>query len=270
MRWRSRRDAETAEHRLRRRHYRQRRQICCARPLRRHARPSPSASPRSIAPQPLDDAFVRAPPRLARCAPAAASSTPRTTTAFRWSTARATSSPASSSTSTAPSPSCASTATPCASGATPVVAAVVDAGRALGITHVSSARAAAAARLLHGGAPPSPVEIRENGVRFAVDVLRGQKTGFFLDQRENRRAIRPFCRRRRRRQPLRLHRRLLRARRARRRPPRHHRRRRRRRAQDAAPTSRSTASTPRATPSTPRTPSPGSSARHASAAATAS
>jgi 23S rRNA (cytosine1962-C5)-methyltransferase len=30
----------------------------------------------------------------------------------------------------------------------------------------------------------------ENGLRFEADVLRGQKTGFFLDQRENRREVR--------------------------------------------------------------------------------
>ena len=33
------------------------------------------------------------------------------------------------------------------------------------------------------------VEIRENGVRYLVDVAEGQKTGFFLDQKLNRRAI---------------------------------------------------------------------------------
>ena len=38
-------------------------------------------------------------------------------------------------------------------------------------------------------APRSPVtEIVENGVRYAVDVENGQKTGFFLDQKYNRRA----------------------------------------------------------------------------------
>ena len=37
------------------------------------------------------------------------------------------------------------------------------------------------------------VEIVENGVRFLVDVADGQKTGFFLDQKYNRRAIRSFC-----------------------------------------------------------------------------
>ena len=38
------------------------------------------------------------------------------------------------------------------------------------------------------------VEITENGVRFLVNVAEGQKTGFFLDQKYNRRAIRPLCR----------------------------------------------------------------------------
>lgn len=33
-----------------------------------------------------------------------------------------------------------------------------------------------------------PVEIEQDGGRFLVDVLEGQKTGFFLDQRENRAA----------------------------------------------------------------------------------
>ncbi len=33
------------------------------------------------------------------------------------------------------------------------------------------------------------VRIREHGARFEVDVARGQKTGFFLDQRENRRLV---------------------------------------------------------------------------------
>ena len=36
------------------------------------------------------------------------------------------------------------------------------------------------------------VEMTENGIRFIVDVAEGQKTGYFLDQKENRAAIRPF------------------------------------------------------------------------------
>lgn len=35
--------------------------------------------------------------------------------------------------------------------------------------------------------------IEENGLKMIVDVANGQKTGYFLDQRENRRAIRPFA-----------------------------------------------------------------------------
>ena len=42
------------------------------------------------------------------------------------------------------------------------------------------------------GTVPDRVEMVENGVRFLVDVKEGQKTGFFLDQKENRAAIAPF------------------------------------------------------------------------------
>lgn len=37
------------------------------------------------------------------------------------------------------------------------------------------------------------VSIVENGVKYMVDVKGGQKTGFFLDQKYNRAAIRPMC-----------------------------------------------------------------------------
>ena len=39
------------------------------------------------------------------------------------------------------------------------------------------------------GTLPDPVEIVEAGVRYGVDVLRGQKTGFYLDQRDNRARV---------------------------------------------------------------------------------
>ena len=42
---------------------------------------------------------------------------------------------------------------------------------------------------LAGGPPDGPLYFRENGLRFEVDVLRGQKTGFFLDQRDNRARV---------------------------------------------------------------------------------
>jgi 23S rRNA (cytosine1962-C5)-methyltransferase len=41
------------------------------------------------------------------------------------------------------------------------------------------------------------VTIEESGLRYAVDVLEGQKTGFFFDQRENRLALRDLVRGRR-------------------------------------------------------------------------
>jgi 23S rRNA (cytosine1962-C5)-methyltransferase len=43
--------------------------------------------------------------------------------------------------------------------------------------------------VLRGSALEGPVIFRETGLRFEADVLRGQKTGFFLDQRENRRKV---------------------------------------------------------------------------------
>ena len=42
--------------------------------------------------------------------------------------------------------------------------------------------------VLLGEAPPELIEIEENGLRLLVDVRKGHKTGFYLDQRENRKA----------------------------------------------------------------------------------
>ncbi len=39
---------------------------------------------------------------------------------------------------------------------------------------------------LHGAAPAGPLTIEENGVTLAVDITGGHKTGFYLDQRDNR------------------------------------------------------------------------------------
>jgi 23S rRNA (cytosine1962-C5)-methyltransferase len=39
---------------------------------------------------------------------------------------------------------------------------------------------------LRGSVPDEPFEILDGGLRFAVDLRTGQKTGFYLDQRENR------------------------------------------------------------------------------------
>ncbi|MHB9101944.1 MAG: class I SAM-dependent rRNA methyltransferase [Sulfuricella sp.] len=39
------------------------------------------------------------------------------------------------------------------------------------------------------GVLPVPLVIREHGLKFYVDVEKGQKTGFYLDQRDNRRRV---------------------------------------------------------------------------------
>ncbi len=43
------------------------------------------------------------------------------------------------------------------------------------------------------GEVPDRVIIEENGIKLAVDVKSGQKTGYFLDQKENRLASRRYC-----------------------------------------------------------------------------
>jgi 23S rRNA (cytosine1962-C5)-methyltransferase len=43
------------------------------------------------------------------------------------------------------------------------------------------------------GSVPREVEINENGIRFIVDLEQGQKTGFFLDQRQNRIVARSYA-----------------------------------------------------------------------------
>jgi 23S rRNA (cytosine1962-C5)-methyltransferase len=49
-------------------------------------------------------------------------------------------------------------------------------------------------QVLFGTALQNPVIFRETGILFEADVLAGQKTGFFLDQRENRRAVEALAR----------------------------------------------------------------------------
>lgn len=48
--------------------------------------------------------------------------------------------------------------------------------------------------VLWGEAPPSDLVISEGGAKFRVDVLEGQKTGFFLDQRLNRQRVKELAR----------------------------------------------------------------------------
>jgi len=43
--------------------------------------------------------------------------------------------------------------------------------------------------MLFGSAPEGPIVFDEYGIKFRADVISGQKTGFFLDQREHRRRV---------------------------------------------------------------------------------
>jgi 23S rRNA (cytosine1962-C5)-methyltransferase len=56
---------------------------------------------------------------------------------------------------------------------------------------------AAVHALLRGESPPDTIDVREHGVPFVVDLAHGQKTGAFLDQRENRRRVGAMARGRR-------------------------------------------------------------------------
>ncbi len=51
-----------------------------------------------------------------------------------------------------------------------------------------------ALRMLWGEAPPRDLVVQEHGLYFYADLYRGQKTGLFLDHRENRRAVEGLAR----------------------------------------------------------------------------
>ncbi len=51
--------------------------------------------------------------------------------------------------------------------------------------------------LLWGENPSGPITIEENGLRYLVNLAEGQKTGFYLDQRDNRQAVARLARGRR-------------------------------------------------------------------------
>ena len=46
--------------------------------------------------------------------------------------------------------------------------------------------------LLYGQKPEDLIEVIENGIKFFVDINLGHKTGFYLDQRENRKILKMF------------------------------------------------------------------------------
>lgn len=57
----------------------------------------------------------------------------------------------------------------------------------------ADAPGAARAAVAWGAPPAGNLEVRENGLRFGVDLLRGQKGGLFLDQRDNRALVRTLA-----------------------------------------------------------------------------
>jgi len=81
----------------------------------------------------------------------------------------------------------------------PIVAALADLAAPRGIFERSDVDVRAKEGLearagpLWGDPPPALVEIHEGGHRFLVDIYHGHKTGFYLDQRENRARLLPFC-----------------------------------------------------------------------------
>jgi 23S rRNA (cytosine1962-C5)-methyltransferase len=80
-----------------------------------------------------------------------------------------------------------------------VVAALVDLLKPKGIVERNDPRVRTlegleqAVSVLHGEVPDA-VEVSEGDVRFRVDLRKGQKTGLFLDQRENHLAARQYAR----------------------------------------------------------------------------
>jgi 23S rRNA (cytosine1962-C5)-methyltransferase len=76
-----------------------------------------------------------------------------------------------------------------------VVRALVELLKPHGIVRRARVRDGEAPRLevLHGRLPPRDLIISEHGLRMQVDLFLGQKTGLFLDHRENRRFLGNLC-----------------------------------------------------------------------------
>jgi len=58
---------------------------------------------------------------------------------------------------------------------------------------LAAPHAGAALTALHGETPPPEVTVREHGLAFLANLHEGQKTGLFLDHRENRATVRRFA-----------------------------------------------------------------------------
>jgi 23S rRNA (cytosine1962-C5)-methyltransferase len=82
--------------------------------------------------------------------------------------------------------------------AAPIARMLASRGVRTVLARIEAQAGEARARVLVGPEPPERVLVRERGVAMEVDLFRGQKTGAFLDQRENRARVRSLARGRRR------------------------------------------------------------------------
>ena len=71
-----------------------------------------------------------------------------------------------------------------------VITGAIDGGIEIAHVWVRASRGTTGQGSAFRGNAPAEITITEDEARFVVDVRHGQKTGFFLDQRENRRVIR--------------------------------------------------------------------------------
>lgn len=72
----------------------------------------------------------------------------------------------------------------------PVVRALQETTKLLGVVRrLPNAEGSVRLGLVSGRLPPERIVVEEHGARFYAELAKGQKTGLFLDQRENRRFI---------------------------------------------------------------------------------
>lgn len=74
-----------------------------------------------------------------------------------------------------------------------LVDVLLESGMTLSLRTIYWKRRRQPGLVLWGETPPQEIDIVENGIKLGVDIRQGQKTGFFLDQRDNRARIRLYA-----------------------------------------------------------------------------